>query len=77
MKMIKILKKLFFQNSQISQETAEKKDQEQIKQKRSSLYEELEKVFREEVKIIKIETAQKILNSNLVEKIHNEGDKND
>lgn len=87
--MINILKKLFFQNSQILQETAEKKEQEQIEQKREYivtmlesekrlfLYEELKKVFRDEAKIIKIEAAQKILNSNLLDKINNQGDKND
>lgn len=48
-KMINILKKLFFQNSQISQETAEKQEQEQIKQKElQDKIEELEKVFHEE-----------------------------
>lgn len=50
--MINILKKLFFQNSQISQETAEKQEQEQIEQKKlQDKIKELEKVFREEALI--------------------------
>lgn len=50
---------------------------ENIKKFREDLNSKEKELNEREAKIIKIEAAQKILNSNLVDKINSEGDKND
>ena len=53
-------------------------EQREYIEKRKEVLKHKEKELNErEAKIIKIEAAQKILNSNLVDKINNEGEKND
>ena len=53
-------------------------EQREYIEKRKEFLKHKEKELEErEANIVKIEAAQKILNSNLVDKINNEGDKND
>lgn len=54
-----------------------KEQRENIKKFREDLNSKVKELNEREAKIIKIEAAQKILNSNLVDKINSEGDKND